>query len=906
MTERDKPLDEDPTEGKDAESDPATAPGFSTDSRHADELLASGPAGLNAFENSHAVMLLVDPDTGVILDANAAAVAFYGWSRDELRGKPIYQINVLTREEVLRDARAAKEARRTHFYFRHRLADGSHRDVEVYSGPIHVEGQDLLLSIVHDITERREAEEALRESEHRLRTMIQTTADGFWIIDSQGLMSDVNEAYLAMSGYEREEVLGLSIGDLDAFEKPEETRARIQRIMEHGSELFEVWHKRKDGSLLPLEVSATYTEDAGGSFICFARNLTEKKEREERITLLAELLDTAPGSITVHDFRGRFLYANQKTLELHGYDDLDEFLSLKLKELDVPESATLVEQRIEQILAEGEARFEVSHFHKDGSRIPMEVWTKPIGWHGEPALLSVATDISERKEAEQALQASRERYQALFEQSKDGIYLHDLEGNILDVNQEALNQSGYTRQELLDMSVFDFLPDRSRKVGIIEQWQSWEPGDSFRIEDYHIHKDGKHYPVEIKIGKVRFGGKEYMLAVTRDITESRQLEEQLRQSQKMEAVGRLAGGIAHDFNNMLSVILGHSELGLQHLPRDHPLAKDLLEIQRAAERSAELTRQLLAFARRQTVEPKVLDLNQAVESLLSMLRRLIGEDLDLLWEPAPIQSPIRMDPAQLDQILANLVVNARDAITDPVGKITIETEEVEVDEEYATANPGFRPGRYAVLSVSDDGCGMDEETRSLVFEPFFTTKSTGEGTGLGLSTVYGVVSQNDGFIHVYSEPGHGSTFRIYLPAHEPHTGDSRSTASPAPSAREGHETILLVEDEPAILNLGKRMLENLGYEALAASTPGEALALAREYPGEIHLLLTDVVMPEMNGRELAKQLLVLYPGMKRLFVSGYTANVIAHHGVLEEGMDFLQKPFSLNALGEKLREIFEE
>ena len=840
------------------------------------------------------------------MDANAAAVAFYGWSREELQGMPVSRINILSREEILRETQAAKEARRTHFNFRHRLADGTLRNVEVYSGPVRAQGQDLLLSIIHDITERTEAERALRESEHRLRAILETTADGFWVIDGGGRVTDVNEAYLAMSGYQRKEVLGLNIGDLDAFEKPGETRARIRRIVELGSELFEVHHRRKDGSLLPLEVSATYMEHGGGSFICFARDLTEKKEREERIRLLAQMLDTAPGSITVHNPEGRFLYANQKTLELHGYQDLDEFLSLSLLDLDVPESAALVEERVGEIAEKGEASFEVTHFRKDGSTFPLEIWTKSIDWHGEPAILSVATDISERKEAEEALRASGERYQALFEQSIDGIYVHDMEGNILDVNREALAQSGFSREELLSMKVFDFIPDPSRREQITRTWQGWSVGESFKLEDHHIHKNGSLYPVEVKTGKVRFGAKEVMVAVTRDISESRKLENQLRQSQKMEAVGRLAGGVAHDFNNMLNVILGHAELGLDDLPEDHPLAGDLREIQRAAERSAELTRQLLAFARRQTVELKTLDLNRTVRSLLSMLRRLIGEDIDLRWEPGALRNPIRMDPAQLDQILANLVVNARDAITEATGKITIETEEMELAPDDVQSRPGLRPGGYAVLSVGDDGCGMDEETRALVFEPFFTTKEAGKGTGLGLSTVYGIVKQNGGFIQVITEPGEGTTFTIYLPIHSPDPKRAAGKKGAEVSPKGGSETVLFVEDEPSILKLGRRMLDGLGYEVLTASTPVEALALAREHPVEIDLLITDVVMPEMNGRDLARRLLAIHPGVRRLFISGYTANVIAHHGVLEEGVHFLQKPFSLRTFGEKVREVLEE
>ena len=381
------------------------------------------------------------------------------------------------------------------------------------------------------------------------------------------------------------------------------------------------------------------------------------------------------------------------------------------------------------------------------------------------------------------------------------------------------------------------------------------------------------------------------------------LQTQLMQAQKMESVGRLAGGVAHDFNNMLGVILGHVELAQEQLDNRSPLYLDLQEVKKAAERSAALTRQLLAFARKQTISPKVLDLNETVEGLLKMLRRLIGEDIDLAWLPGQGLWPVKIDPTQVDQILANLTVNSRDAIQG-VGRISIETGNVTLDEEYCAEHAGFVPGCYVMLSVSDNGCGMDREIREHIFEPFFTTKETGKGTGLGLATIYGIVKQNGGFVNVYSEPGQGTTFRLYLQKH----ADKSSVVDPesiAATAKPGRETILMVEDEPSILQLGKRMLELLGYQVLAASGPVEALLMAEHFPGEIHLLLTDVVMPEMNGRDLARRLLSLYPGIKRLFMSGYTADVIAHHGVLDEGVRFIQKPFSKAELSIKIREVLD-
>jgi CheY-like chemotaxis protein len=373
------------------------------------------------------------------------------------------------------------------------------------------------------------------------------------------------------------------------------------------------------------------------------------------------------------------------------------------------------------------------------------------------------------------------------------------------------------------------------------------------------------------------------------------------QAQKMEAVGRLAGGVAHDFNNMLGVIIGHTELAMERLDPSHELFADLQEILKAAECSTDLTRQLLAFARKQTISPRVLDLNETIEGMLKILCRLIGEDIDLSWLPGAGVWPVKMDPSQIDQILANLCVNARDAITG-VGKVTIETHTITFDEVYCADHPGFVPGEYVLLAVSDDGCGIDKETLDKLFEPFFTTKSIGKGTGLGLSTVYGIVNQNNGFINVYSEPGLGTTFKIYLPRHTAKADQMPKERQDAPTAR-GHETILLVEDESVMLKMGRLILERLGYQVLAASTPGEAVRVAKEHAGEIHLLITDVVMPEMNGRDLAKTLIALYPGLKHLFMSGYTGNIIVHHGVLDEGKNFIQKPFSIQALAAKVREV---
>nr|WP_319394888.1 PAS domain S-box protein [uncultured Desulfobacter sp.] len=379
------------------------------------------------------------------------------------------------------------------------------------------------------------------------------------------------------------------------------------------------------------------------------------------------------------------------------------------------------------------------------------------------------------------------------------------------------------------------------------------------------------------------------------------LQEQLIQAQKIESVGRLAGGVAHDFNNMLSIIMGYSNMAMDSLDANAPLYDDIKEIYMAGKRSAQITKQLLAFARQQTTAPKVLDLNSNIENMLKMLRRLIGEDIDLAWFPGSTRWQVKIDPTQLDQILANLCVNARDAI-EGIGKVTIETKNVVFDDDYCADHTGFIPGEYVMFSVSDTGCGISPDILNTIFDPFFTTKKRNQGTGLGLSTVYGIVKQNNGFINVYSEPGHGTVFKIYLPRNTEQLKTIRQKEKGELPLGQG-ETVMLVEDDPFILKMGEKMLISLGYCVLSANSPKAAVAMAQKNTRGIDLLVTDVVMPEMNGRELSEKLQSLFPGLQTLFMSGYTANVIAHRGVLEEGIHFIPKPLSQKELAKKIREL---
>ena len=511
-------------------------------------------------------------------------------------------------------------------------------------------------------------------------------------------------------------------------------------------------------------------------------------------------------------------------------------------------------------------------------------------------------EVKQHKNARVKLEESEERFRTLHNASFGGIAIHD-QGMILDCNQGLSELTGYTRDELIGMNGLNLIGPQWRDT--VREHIKSESTLAYEVEA--ACKDGTIIPISIHEARIPHKGRTVWVTEFRDITEQKKsaeeklkLEEQLFQAQKMETIGQLAGGIAHDFNNMLGVIIGHSEMAMMKSDSTSPLFNDLVKIRKAADRSAEITRQLLAFARKQTVEPKILDLNETVEGMLQMIRRLIGEDIKLIWLPGDGLWKVKMDASQIDQILVNLCVNARDAIAG-VGELIVRLENYTEGENSTMHSGSSQLGEYVRLSVSDTGCGMDEKTLNHAFEPFFTTKGVGVGTGLGLATVYGAVKQNNGMINVSSIPGQGTTIEICIPRYQG-LEEERAEEKLSKANVNGSETILVVEDEQTILDLVREMLEHLGYNVLSTVSPVEAVQITETFSRNIHLFLLDVIMPEINGRDLAERLLTIKPKARCLYMSGYTSDIIASQGLLDEGIDLIQKPFSQQELAVKIRQ----
>jgi len=777
---------------------------------------------------------------------------------------------------------------------------------------------------VRDITARRRAEDALRESEERYKTLVEKSLAGVYVVQD-GYFVFLNDNAASYAGYRPDELTGRRS---DFIVHPGDRtwiRQRARSMLKGENTLpYEFRIVTKTGHIRWIMETVTAIQFRGRPAILGnSMDITAHRQAEDALRESRELEQSILLSVPLALFgveRRRIFFANDAMEDVFGWQP---------EEL-IGKSTRVIFRSDEEWEGYGDTLYstlsmqsvfvfesEIPFVRKDGREIFCRMSVSRIGPELGDSRRIVATfeDVTERRRVEEALRGSKERLQRTLEAVNDGVWDLDLATGRAVFSPKYYTMLGYDPYEFRQHydSWRDLVHPEDRERAEREIKERLARNEGYAIDIRMRTKAGTWCWILTRGKAIEWdsrGNPVRLVGTQSDITERKRAEEeqehlreQLIQAQKMESIGRLAGGVAHDFNNMLGVILGHVEMAMEEAEPEQMLLADLAEIRKAALRSTDLTRQLLAFARKQTVSPKVLDINETVSGLLKMLKRLIGEDIELAWMPGGELWPVKIDPSQVDQILANLCVNSRDAITG-VGRIAIETANVHLDDKYCNGRPGCRPDRYVMLSVSDNGCGMSKQVLRKLFEPFFTTKETGKGTGLGLATVYGIVKQNDGFVEVGSELGRGTTVRVYLRRHIAEAEPAR-VAAPQAHAASGRETVLVVEDEPAILQLSKRMLEKQGYRVLTAGTPGEAIRLAGEHAGKIHLLMTDVVMPEMNGRELAEKLHGIYPELKHLFMSGYADDIIAQYGALTEDVGFLPKPFSMKVLADKVREVLD-
>jgi len=649
-------------------------------------------------------------------------------------------------------------------------------------------------------------------------------------------------------------------------------------------------------------------------------DITERR-RVEQALIESEgrkdaILKTALDCVLTVDHEGKIIDFNPAAEQTFGYTS-ESAVGKKMADLLVPPSLRARhEQGFARFMATGRGtmlgkRVEMSALRSDGSEIPIELTITAIGELPRPIFTAFIRDLTERNEAEVELLRSEERYRELVENARDIIYEHDLAGNYTSTNRAGQQLTGYSMAETLTLNMMDLVtPDCLDKAQeMLRRKLAGETVTAYELEI--LTREGVCIPVEVNTRLVYQKGVPVGVhGIARDITERRRLEqalreseEQLRQSQKLEAIGQLAGGVAHDFNNLLTAINGYSALALRRVGEDHPITPYLEEITKAGERAANLTRQLLAFGRKQLLQPLALNVNDILGDMIKLLKRLIGEDIQLVTKPGANLKQIKADPGQLEQVLVNLVVNARDAMPRG-GIVTIETSNTTLDHTYTSKHLDATAGEYVMLAISDTGTGMDQKTQSRIFEPFFTTKAKDKGTGLGLSTVYGIIKQSGGSIWVYSELGKGTTFKVYLPLVEEGTRQAAATASVTPIMH-GSETVLLVEDEDMVRKLASELLVESGYTVLEANGGEAAIDLGNKHKERIDLLITDVVMPKLSGKEVAEQLQAIHPETRVLFMSGYTDEAIVHHGIVDSGIAFIQKPFSERALAQKIRDVLD-
>jgi len=783
-----------------------------------------------------------------------------------------------------------------------------------------------LVLTLSDVSERIQTESRLRQSEEKYRLLAQNATDVIWTMNLDGQFTYFSPSIRKLTGFTSEEAITIPLEKIltpASFAKVMDTmREELFRdgepgVLPHRGRVMEVEQRRRDGGTVWAEVTTSFLRNESGKpigVIGITRDITLRREAAEALkhsekkyrSLVEQSLQ---GLVITQQDPLRLSFVSGPVRDIFGYppEEMMTFTPAQIVELIHPDQRAILFDNLAARYGKPDhpSKYEYQIIHRDGRRKWVEVFSSLIEFEGSQAVQTVLVDITEQKKTIEELQRSEARNAAMLATIPDLLFMFDDRCRVVDFKSGRPESLLLPPTQFIGKPVREILPPALRRLTEEKIRQTIATGQ-LQTYEYELDMPDRRRFFEARMTTC---GERQVLAIVRDITdrkeaeqEKERLEQQLRQAMKMESIGRLAGGVAHDFNNILTGIIGYAEMIIAGLDEKDPLCDDIQEILGAGRRAAGLTAQLLAFSRKQIISPIVLQPNAALAEAQNMLRRIIGEDVTLVFNPSPDLGCIKADSSQLDQILINLVVNARDAMPDG-GRLTIETVNVKLDEEFCRSQVGAEPGDYVMLAVSDSGCGMDAETQAKIFEPFFSTKDKDQGVGLGLATVYGIVQQNNGFISVSSAVGAGTTFKVYFPQVREEVEkreDLRDDALPV-----GDETILLVEDEEMVRSLARRILESQGYRVIVAADGGEALQQCREYAGEIHLLLTDVVMPQMNGRQLQLWLAENRPKMRTLFMSGYTDDVIGYHGILEDGIDFLQKPFTVEQLVRRVRQALD-
>ena len=858
-----------------------------------------------AFRCSPDAMSIATFSEGRILEANDAFVQLTGYSRQELLQHTADELNLWLNVE---DRRGMLARLRSHGGIRgyeaaFRTRDGKPRMCQISSELIDVAGQNAILAVIRDVTDSRQATEQIRIS----AAILNRVPCIVLVLDTDGNITYANPFLETALGYKPDEVMGDRWWTLTREDPREAAREKEYAMLAARGAVpvhptpYERRVKHRDGS--DRSILWVDTVQKGKFLVGVGQDVTDLQEARRSLARSEERFRTAfehaAIGMAIADPAGRFLTANSKFCDITGYSP-DQLLQLKFQSITHPDDLALNEDLLQRML-DGEIPSFVIEKRYVTAQGTVTWVTNSVSLlrdrAGAPlSMITLAEDITERKKAEQALAENARQWQALFDGAQDAIVIVDNACRFVQANPAARALFHLPSAEFSGRGLCEFFAPADQPV-----FSRFVVQGSGRRQFPIVAPGNKRLVVDVAANSNFLPGRH--LCVLRDVTEQRDTERKLRQAQKMEAVGRLAGGVAHDFNNLLGVILGYAELITDQLPASSPLIKRVDEIRKAGNHAASLTRQLLAFSRQQVLQPVTLSLNSTVSHVEKMLRRLIGEDVRLTISLCPDLKPVNADQGQIEQILLNLAVNARDAMPKG-GELTISTGNAQVDDAAASSRPGLRCGAYSVLSVSDTGMGMEPSVQAHIFEPFFTTKEVGRGTGLGLATVYGIVKQSEGYIDVTSSLGQGTRFDVYLPQAEDILAARDRSEGGAPTLK-GSETLLLVEDAAPLRSVTQEFLASCGYNVLAAADASEALQLASHHSGAIHLLVTDVVMPGMSGRVLAEALASARPAIKVLYLSGYTDDVIVRHGVLQEGIAILPKPYSKHALAAKVRQVLD-